>query len=162
MEDVVEGAVGSVVKSGGNGRERDAKSNAACDVKSGADGKQDGKGRKDAEIVFNWLRENKVQKVIEVTVEDNMKDPDATPHSDGSIEAALKGLDVEVWNWKKMDISIATIRNAAPNVRKVYLYSSGNNAVLQGWSDTRGLVTLTKVRMSDPLSCVICCSLLIY
>ena len=54
---------------------------------------------------------------------------------DGSIEAALKGLDVEVWNWKKMDISIATIRNAAPNARKACLYSSGNNAVLQGWSD---------------------------
>jgi hypothetical protein len=111
--------------------------------------KQDGKGRKDLQMIFDWLWEDKkVKKIIRVIVEDNVEDDQAVAHSDEAIESALRRFGVEVWDWRKMDISIDTIVTAAPDVREVHLYSSGNNAVLLAWADTSGLVNLEKVRMS--------------
>ncbi|KAH0545484.1 hypothetical protein FGG08_000485 [Glutinoglossum americanum] len=104
----------------------------------------DGTGRKDLQLVFTWLSSKKVERIIKVIVEDNVQDDHAIPHSDQAIEDSLRDFDVEVWDWRKTDISIDTIQAAAKNVREVYLYSSGNNAVLRGWSDKGGLEILEK------------------
>jgi hypothetical protein len=66
-------------------------------------------------------------------------------HSDAAIESCLQGFDIETWNWKKFDICSEVIYNSAPNVKEVILYSSGNNAVLLGWSSSAGLNKLRKV-----------------
>ena len=73
---------------------------------------------------------------------DDNKDPS---HSDQIIEESLKGFDVEVLDWFKFDLCSETILEAAPDVKEVHLYSSGNNAVLQAWSGCDGLKKLTKV-----------------
>ena len=91
--------------------------------------------------IFDWLRAKNVEKIDKVIVEDDH----GHAHSDEDIEKSLEGFDVRLWDWKKPDICIQTILNAAPNVSKVWLYSNGNNAVLRGWSDVGGLNILPNV-----------------
>lgn len=74
-------------------------------------------------------------------------DDDHAPHGDDAIETALKPFDVEVFDWRKLDLSSETIRDSVPNVTEVVLYSRANRAVLRGWSASDGLVRLSKVRL---------------
>lgn len=92
--------------------------------------------------IFQWLEVNGVRRIEKVIVED---DP-YTPLRDEDIEESLRKFDVRVWDWKKSDICIHTIYRAAPNVREVWLYTSGSNTVLRGWSDVGGLDILSQVR----------------
>ena len=99
-------------------------------------------GRTELFLIFDWLKKIKeVTKVIDVSVDDL-----ECPHSDVAIINCLMELKVEIWDWKRMDISSDVIVKAAgKHVRVVYLYCSGLNAVLQSWSDTSGLPTLENV-----------------
>ena len=93
--------------------------------------------------VFDWLREARhVQEILRIIVEDDLEHP----HDDQTIEEAITGLGVEVWDWRKYDISSETIHTAAPDVKEIYLYTTANNAVLWGWSDEDGLRKLKNVR----------------
>jgi len=81
--------------------------------------------------VFRWLKEEGgVRTIIKVTVDD-LGD---MPHSDKAIVECISGLHVEIFDWKKTDISIDAVRHAAPMVEKLYLYCSGREPVLLGWS----------------------------
>ncbi|KAJ5509676.1 hypothetical protein N7527_011819 [Penicillium freii] len=92
------------------------------------------KGRTDLQEVFQWLRDNGVQKIIKVIVID-----DEHPyHSDTAIEGALGGFGVQIWDWKKVDICSDTISKSSRSVKEISLYSSGNNAVLMGWASPAG------------------------
>jgi hypothetical protein len=94
------------------------------------------KGRRDYETIFNWLRKKGVKNIIHLLVED----APAHSHSDESIERALKDFKViKTWEWLKTDIDSETLVKAAPSVREVVLYWSGNNAVLRGWGEAEGL-----------------------
>ncbi|CAK7209195.1 hypothetical protein SEUCBS140593_000413 [Sporothrix eucalyptigena] len=95
-----------------------------------------------------------VKSVIKVSVVDDVE----PSHSDEAIELCLgptrsadgkkktSGLDVRIWNWFKIDLCIDVIIASAPNVRDVTLYSSGNNAVLVGWSSSIGLPQLKELK----------------
>ncbi|KAI1122612.1 hypothetical protein F5Y10DRAFT_253766 [Nemania abortiva] len=89
----------------------------------------------DLRQVFQWLRENKVRRILKITVIDH----GAPCHSDAAIEEALADFNVEIWDWKKIDICTDVIANSTKLVRHVSLYSSGNNAVLLGWASPDGL-----------------------
>lgn len=104
---------------------------------------QDGKGRRDMEFLFDFLREKKVKRVLKVIVDDTTD----TPHSDESIERCIGGLGCEIWDWKKIDLCSETILKAAPDVRELSLYWSGNNAILRGWSESEGLCQLSKLEV---------------
>jgi hypothetical protein len=112
--------------------------------------KPDRVGLTDSKIVFNWLAKNGVKKIIRVIVLD---DGDVA-HSDEAIEECLTPFKIEVWDWKKPDICSETIFQAAPGVRVVHLYCTGNNAVLRSWSGNEGLAKLKKVGGSTELDCV--------
>lgn len=101
-----------------------------------------GTGRRDLVDVFDGLRRRGVGTVLKVVVDDSL-DP---PHTDEAIEEALRNLDVEVWDWRKPDLSTEVIYNAAPRVREVHLYWGGNNAVLRGWAEDGGLKKLSELR----------------
>ncbi|KAG8169744.1 hypothetical protein KVR01_000489 [Diaporthe batatas] len=106
--------------------------------------KPDGSGRTDMTLIFQWLREDKKVKTILKVIVDDLKEPS---HSDEAIEACLDGMGVETWDWRKFDLSPDVIHKAAPKVRVVHLYWSGNNAVLLGWSATEGgLKTLKELQ----------------
>lgn len=92
-------------------------------------------------FLFNFLRNKSVKRVIRVIVDDTLE----PPHSDEAIERALGGLEVEIWDWKRIDLCSETILTAAPDVKDVCLYWSGNNAVLRGWSEPGGLSQLKKL-----------------
>ncbi|KAK7716353.1 hypothetical protein SLS64_003507 [Diaporthe eres] len=109
---------------------------------------QDGDGRSDVQTVFELLREKGVKTILEVTVDD-LEHP---AHSDLAIEQALcwgnssQTMNVEIWNWKKIDISPDLICKVASDVTSIQLYWSGRNAVLRAWSEEEGLPKLTKLR----------------
>jgi hypothetical protein len=92
--------------------------------------------------IFKWLKDSRnVKEILRIIVEDDLDNP----HSDEVIEETIEPFGVEVWDWRKYDISSETIRRAAPGVKELYLYTTGNNAVLRGWSDQDGLRMLKKV-----------------
>ncbi|KAK3940099.1 hypothetical protein QBC46DRAFT_385990 [Diplogelasinospora grovesii] len=100
----------------------------------GSKSQKKGKGLNDLVAIFDWLRQKQVQKIKKVVVID-----DGEPcHSDEAIEDALRGLDVEVWDWKRLDVCSEVIYNCAPNVREVSLYWSGSQATLLGWYSDQG------------------------
>lgn len=103
--------------------------------------KSDGNGRSDMVFLFDFLRSKGVKRVIRVIVDDTL----APAHSDEAIEKALGGLKIEIWDWRRFDLSTDTIFTAAPDAREVSLYWSGNNAVLRGWTEEGGLSSLTKL-----------------
>jgi hypothetical protein len=108
-------------------------------------------------MVFRWLKNGNtsdVSSVIEVVVDDGagqsrnlvQNDPSRKlrpPHSDQAIIDCLSGLQIETWDWQRMDIPIHVIREAAgKTVKTLNLYCSGLMAVLDSWSGIGGLHTL--------------------
>lgn len=104
--------------------------------------KPDGKGRTDMKPLFTWLRDIKKVKTVLRVIVDDLQEP---AHSDEAIESCLAGFGVEIWDWKKRDLSPEVIQAVAPNARVVHLYWGGNNAVLRAWSESEGLKKLLKL-----------------
>jgi hypothetical protein len=65
-------------------------------------------------------------------------------HADESIEKAMKDFDVEIWDWKRIDLNSDVIATSSKFIREVSLYSSGNKAVLMGWASPEGLPNKSK------------------
>lgn len=105
-------------------------------------------GRIDLYLLFHWLKHRAgVKSLLEVIVVDFEED-DMNPHSDKSIIECVKDLQVEIWDWRRMDISTDVIYDGAGKyVKTLYLYCSGLRAVLQSWSDRGGLVRLENVSL---------------
>ncbi|KAE9368896.1 hypothetical protein N431DRAFT_547753 [Stipitochalara longipes BDJ] len=104
--------------------------------------KRDGLGRTDLVFLFKWLKGERSVKTILKVIVDDLQEP---AHSDEAIEAALKGMSVEDWDWRKTDLCLEVIHAVAPTARIVHLYWSGNNAILRGWSEPEGLAKLEKL-----------------
>jgi hypothetical protein len=113
-------------------------------------------GSVDLYMVFHWLKkEVGVNKILEVVVEDgarrkwtNDRIPGSRqiPHSDQAIIQCLDGLGVESLDWQREDIPADVIvRGAGSDIKKLRLYCSGRQAVLQGWADRQGLARLQNV-----------------
>ncbi|KAF4451630.1 hypothetical protein F53441_5486 [Fusarium austroafricanum] len=99
-------------------------------------------GKRDLCYIFDRLRAKGVKTILSVIVDDS-----ASPaHSDEAIEDALKTMDVEIWDWNRVDLCTEVIFKAAPKAREVHLYWSGNNAVLRGWSEEGGLKKLRELK----------------
>ena len=101
--------------------------------------------RVEAYEILQWLKNKNhggVTKILELKVNDALHDP----HSEEIIEEAIKDFDIETLNWKRTDLSINTVQKAAPNVRKLHLYSSGNWVSLSHWLGPEGVIMLKKVR----------------
>ena len=99
--------------------------------------------------VFEWLRmwerdqNSKVEKIFKVVVDDL----GPSPHTDQAIRTALQPFDVEILDWRKLDLSSQTILEAAKGTRKLFLHSSGNEAVLRSWGCKHGLAELKEVSL---------------
>ncbi|KAK8253643.1 hypothetical protein IWZ00DRAFT_487058 [Phyllosticta capitalensis] len=96
----------------------------------------DGRGRQDYVTVFKWLRKKGVTRILNLSIDDRSE----PSHSEEAIEKALQDIEViQLWDWRKPDLSSETIFNAAKGVEEVNLYWNGNNAVLRSWSEPEGL-----------------------
>nr|RBR01851.1 hypothetical protein FVER53263_11217 [Fusarium verticillioides] len=100
-----------------------------------------GRGRDDLTVFFNWLKGKGVKHILKVMVDD-LRDPS---HSDKSLEDCLRPFEVEILDWTKVDLCPETILTACRNVRQLYLRWSGNRAVLRAWSEPEGLAKLEKL-----------------
>jgi len=97
-----------------------------------------GKGRTDMEIPFTWLHEKGVTNIIKVIVDD-LEPP---CHKDESIQKALREFEIEILDWRKLDLCPDTICRSCPCLREVHLWWSGNNGILRAWSEPEGLARL--------------------
>jgi hypothetical protein len=95
--------------------------------------------------IFEWLREESraVDKIFRVSVEDSGE----TQHTDEGIQKMLEPFDVEIWDWRRNDISSDTILKGAKNTRELHLYWSGNKAVMRSWGCEHGLALLKKASL---------------
>ena len=94
-----------------------------------------------ARDIFRWLRKKGVRDIVEVRVADSY----SKPHSEELIIDALKEFDVEILDWRRTDLSVDAILEAAANVKTLYLYSSGNWSALGHWISPDGVQKLPKV-----------------
>ncbi|KAF7898370.1 hypothetical protein EAF00_004816 [Botryotinia globosa] len=94
-----------------------------------------GNGRCDMMFFFQWLKDKGVKRILKVIVDDS----NTPAHSDEAINKALQGFDVEILDWRKVDLCSETILISGRKLREVHLQWSGNNAVLRGWSEPVGL-----------------------
>ena len=92
------------------------------------------------DILF-WLQIRKVRRILALQVLDSFH----SPHTEETIELAVKPFNVKNLDWRRMDLSIDCVSEAAADVEVLALYSSGNWAVLSHWSGCDGIGRLTKV-----------------
>ena len=103
----------------------------------------DDSGRTDMCFFFDWLKHRKkVERILRVRVDDSRTDP----HSDWTIEACLKPFQVEVLDWRKIDLCPASISCFGHSLREITLQWSGSNSVLRGWSEPEGLIKCKQLR----------------
>ncbi|OAP61844.1 hypothetical protein AYL99_04047 [Fonsecaea erecta] len=100
-----------------------------------------GKGRRDMEVPFKWLHDKGVTNIVKVIVDD-LEPP---CHKDESIQNALRKFDIEILDWRKIDLCPDTICKSCPNLREVHLWWSGNNGILRAWSEPDGLARLERL-----------------
>jgi hypothetical protein len=99
--------------------------------------------RTEVPIVLKWLRE--VKKVTTI-VELNVPDSYIHPHSEETIENAIAQFDVQILNWRRLDVSVECVKVAARQVRSLSLYSSGNWAAIRHWTSSKGICELEFLR----------------
>ncbi|PTB45663.1 hypothetical protein M441DRAFT_54706 [Trichoderma asperellum CBS 433.97] len=99
--------------------------------------------------VLDWLKkEKKVTDIIELTVLDRL----VNPHDEVSIGIYVKKFNVEVLNWRILDLSISVFKNSEPSennalqqIRELHLYTSGKRAVISHWLSEDGICSLTNL-----------------
>jgi hypothetical protein len=98
--------------------------------------------RKEVKHVLDWLYQGRqVRKIIELKVPDSLHDP----HTEETIIQSIKPFEIEKLDWKRLDLSIDCVCEAAENVEHLYLYGSGNMAVTSHWTGNEGVCRLKKV-----------------
>lgn len=117
--------------------------NARPTSKSGPNPHQPLEPPNNCKIVFKHLKT--VKAILHISIDD--LSGKRAPHTNKAIISCLEHFrdNIEQWDWKKIDICSDTILEAAPKARDIYLYSSGNNAVLKSWSAPDGLLRFTCV-----------------
>ncbi|KAG8158398.1 hypothetical protein KVR01_011520 [Diaporthe batatas] len=94
--------------------------------------------------VFDELSKLEVTSIVRLEVEDR----EHPSHTDATIEQSIFGrqaycnndkhirrpISVEQWDWRKLDLSLDVIAFAAPEVKEINLYWSGNSTILEAWS----------------------------
>ena len=93
----------------------------------------------DFPVVFEWLLKRAGVKHIVRVVADDIENP---PCDDERIEGALANLVVEELDWRKNDLCPRTIQKVGNDLRVLWLYWAGNNAILRAWSEPEGLAKL--------------------
>lgn len=98
-------------------------------------------GRKDLLFFFDWLKDNNVKHIIDLTVHDS-----TDCHSDDVIKSCLSGLRIDNLNWSKPDLDPEMLCTACPDVKELHLHWGGNNAILRAWGEPEGLRTLKNLQ----------------
>lgn len=86
--------------------------------------------------ILQWLHYVKgVKKVLKLRVQDSRH----CPHSEETIEEAIKNLDVEELDWKRLGLSIRTVQDATSKAHTLHLYSDGSWTPVYHWMGKEGI-----------------------
>jgi hypothetical protein len=103
-------------------------------------------GRAEVFLILKWLRDKNVQTVCELHVRDSVHHP----HSEEDMATLGKYFSgLEVLDWRRMDVSLETVMQAAPNLKTLHLYASGWPA-LSYWTGPEGVGMLAESNVSFP------------
>jgi hypothetical protein len=91
--------------------------------------------------ISRLLRKQDVTAIMELQVDDDVNQP----CGDDVVEETIAAFKISTLDWRKTDLCIDVLLNAAPRVERLRLYSSGNHAVLKSWIAPSGLPLLSKV-----------------
>jgi hypothetical protein len=101
---------------------------------------------KEVKIILDWLWEIKgVRKILQLRVLDSWLEP----HSEEVIEQAISRFNVETLNWRRTDLSIKSVVEAAKGVSELHLYSSGSWMALDHWMNEKTFSELPKVSAAE-------------
>ncbi|KAL6823277.1 intracellular serine protease [Trichoderma camerunense] len=111
------------------------------------------KTRTDLIFFFNWLKQKGVKRIVKVIVDD-LKTPS---HSDEAIEEALESFNVEILDWRRLDLDPVSLTRVGMCLRELHLQWSGKNTTLRAWSEKEGLamiptletISVTQVESSE-------------
>lgn len=107
--------------------------------------KQNSYLRKDHEEVFrilDWLYSRGVRKIIKLKVPDRL----VNPHDDVRMADYVERFEVEVLDWKVLDLSISVFKDRKHELEEIRLYSSGRRSVIDHWfNKDDGVESLPKV-----------------
>ncbi|EEU47184.1 uncharacterized protein NECHADRAFT_77386 [Fusarium vanettenii 77-13-4] len=92
--------------------------------------------------IFEMLKKKNVKRILKLKVRDNTK----TPCSDDFIENCLRPFDIRYLDWNKPDLCADVVIRSTPRVTGLWLYATGNNAVLRSWAGSNGLSNLLQLR----------------
>jgi hypothetical protein len=88
--------------------------------------------------VLRWLKKKEVDQIVKLKVLDRLR----APHTDEIIAESVNDFKIETLNWRKLDMYLANLDKApkadSPYLKKLYLYSSGNQAVIDHWMSGKG------------------------
>lgn len=84
--------------------------------------------------VFEMLAARGVKRILKVSVRDNPKDP----CSNRLIQQCLRGFEIRYLDWNSPDLRADAVVASAPRLVEIWLYSSGNDAVLREWVGSGG------------------------
>ena len=109
--------------------------------------------------VLNWLKGKRVNEIIQLTVPDRL----VNPHNEVDIGRYVRSFEVEVLNWRFLDMSISIFKEDSKEdskpidtIRELHLYSSGKRAVISHWLSKEGVASLRKVRPSSSQASAYC------
>ncbi|KAI0423857.1 hypothetical protein F5Y09DRAFT_326191 [Xylaria sp. FL1042] len=86
--------------------------------------------------ILQWLTEKKVKRIIKLVVPDRL----INPHNDLGMAAEVVKFEVEILDWRVLDLSIDIFPKPARNkLKELYLYSSGNRATINHWFSPEGI-----------------------
>ena len=100
--------------------------------------------------ILDWLKKKKgVEKIIELIVPDRL----VNPHNEMKIATYVEDFQVEMLNWRFLDLSISVFeKGARDRITDLQLYSSGKRAAISHWLSDEGVISLSKVRYSSSFS----------
>jgi hypothetical protein len=92
--------------------------------------------------VLTWLRLRGVQKIVKLKVLDRMYNP----HDEQEIANQVDMFEVEILDWRYLDLSISVFTTPTRDrLKELHLYSSGKLAPIDHWLGENGVKSLNKV-----------------
>ncbi|PTB49646.1 hypothetical protein M431DRAFT_524534 [Trichoderma harzianum CBS 226.95] len=98
-------------------------------------------------LILDWLRnDKKVREIIELTVPDRL----VNPHNEVKIGNYVKFFQVQVLNWRFLDLSITVLpdQETKDRIKELHLYASGKRAAISHWTSENGILTLPNLKVS--------------
>ncbi|KAI0526729.1 hypothetical protein F5B22DRAFT_655851 [Xylaria bambusicola] len=92
--------------------------------------------------ILEWLSGKGVKTIIKLKVPDRL----VNPHDDIRMGREVNRFEVEILDWRVLDLSISSLEEETKTrLKELHLYSSGNRAAISHWFGSEGIRLLTNL-----------------